>query len=166
MGATSSSNKVDHRISKGDEESIKLVMPMYYSEEAIELEEVCAAKFTWHLVLNDEAPEFLSRKRKAGFQYRSCVSFFYDSFYTRLFDVHPVCRPLFVRGTTSQGKFLVKMIGLALSELEHDDPLIFEKTLHHLANVHFERGVKAVECKFNVNVDDCYYIAMYLICFI
>ena len=154
MGAASSLNKDKDKdkdvkkIQRGDEESIKLVLPMYYSDEPIVLEEVCVAKFTWHLVLNDQSPVFLSRKSESGFHYQSCVSFFYDSFYTRLFDVHPVCRPLFLRGMTSQGKFLVKMIGLALSELEHDDPLIFEKTLHHLAHVHFERGVKAVECKF------------------
>jgi hypothetical protein len=45
----------------------------------------------------------------------------------------------------SQGKFLVKMISLALSELE--DRNKFEKNLVKLALMHYERGVKAVECK-------------------
>lgn len=43
----------------------------------------------------------------------------------------------------SQGKFLVKMISLSLSEANDADK--FERTLVKLAEVHNERGVKAVE---------------------
>ena len=45
----------------------------------------------------------------------------------------------------SQGTFLVKMISLALSALE--DPEKFDTSLMKLAEVHYYRGVKSVECK-------------------
>ena len=62
-----------------------------------------------------------------------------------MFDLHPMSRSLFKNGMQSQGTFLVKMISLALSEL--DDPNKFDTTLIKLAEVHYFRGVKAVECK-------------------
>ena len=55
-------------------------------------------------------------------------------------------RSLFRNGMQSQGTFLVKMISLALSEL--DDPNKFDVTLIKLAEVHYFRGVKSVECKY------------------
>ncbi len=57
-----------------------------------------------------------------------------------------MARYLFKSGMRSQGKFLVQMISLSLSELA--DPAKFDKTLTKLAEVHYERGVKAVECKY------------------
>ena len=74
-----------------------------------------------------------------------CERHDYDSFYTRLFDIHPMSRYLFKNGMKSQGKFLVQMISLALSELS--DPAKFDRTLTKLAEVHYHRGVRAVECK-------------------
>ena len=143
----SSTNKSKHSLNRSAAEVVRLMMPVYYTTENITYEDRKLAKATWNLVVNDTSPEYLARKGKADFHCQCCVSFFYDTFYTRLFDVHPICRPLFMHGMKSQGKFLVKMIGLALSELENENPQIFEKTLHHLAKVHYERGVKAVECK-------------------
>jgi len=73
------------------------------------------------------------------------VTFFYDQFYVRLFDIHPICRHLFRRGMKNQGTFLFKMMSLALSELEN--PKLFYETMHMLVKTHHARGVKAVECK-------------------
>lgn len=100
---------------------------------------------SWNLILDDQSPVFRERKGKPDFPYQSCVTFFYDTFYTRLFDIHPTCRHMFKSGMRAQGKFLVKMISLALSEL--DDPEQFDKNLVKLAEIHYERGVKSVECK-------------------
>jgi hypothetical protein len=52
---------------------------------------------------------------------------------------------MFKSGLKSQGKFLVKMVSLALSLINKDDEFI--ETMRKLAEVHNERGVKAVECK-------------------
>jgi len=64
-------------------------------------------------------------------------------FYARLFDIHPLCEPMFKHGIKAQGKFLVKMISLSLSLL--DDLKQFEDTMVNLANAHNKRGVRANE---------------------
>lgn len=101
---------------------------------------------------------------------------FYDTFYQRLFDVHPVSyfpfnlsslqlfafffhlkfpnvsyvmkmsRSMFKSGLKTQGKFLVKMISLCLSEIT--ETAKFTKTLEKLTEAHNTRGVKSIECKF------------------
>ena len=66
---------------------------------------------------------------------------FYDAFYSRLFDVHPMCRGMFKN--EAQGKFFVKMVSLSVSLL--DDKESFTKALVKLTETHNERGVKAIE---------------------
>lgn len=84
--------------------------------------------------------------------------FFYDTFYHRLFDVHPMCRSMFKSGLKTQGKFLVKMISLCLSEI-NSDPQKFNQTLVNLTEVHNTRGVKSIECQY-------YYAFLFLLYFI
>ena len=134
-------------LKKNEKEIIRLMMPVYYSPEDINPTERKLAQDAWQLILDDKSPAFLAQRGTPGFEYQSCVTFFYDSFYTRLFDIHPLSRQLFKNGMKSQGKFLVKMISLALSEL--DDPHKFDLTLIKLAEIHYQRGVKSVECKYN-----------------
>lgn len=144
--STAKDNKTTvSNLAKSEKEIVKLMMPVYYNPEPITKDERKLAFETFQLVLDDKSPEFLARKGKPDFHYSTCVTFFYDSFYTRLFDIHPMCKHLFKSGMRSQGKFLVKMISLALSEL--DDPSQFDKNLVKLAEIHYHRGVKAVECK-------------------
>lgn len=132
-------------LQKNEREVVKLMMPVYYSSTDVTVEERKLASDSWDLILNEKSPEFLAKRGQADFQYQSCVTFFYDSFYFRLFDIHPMCRGLFKSGMKSQGKFLVKMISLALSELDAAEK--FDKNLTKLAEVHYQRGVKTVECK-------------------
>lgn len=82
---------------------------------------------------------------KTGDTGPTAVMTFYELFYSRLFDVHPLAKMLFKRGLKSQGKFLVRMITLALTPIEEVDK--FEKIFSKLAETHSEMGVKAVECK-------------------
>lgn len=144
-GAASTPAKVQHKLKKSEEEVIRLMMPVYYNSTSIDAAERKLAQDSWNLILDDKSPLFKERKGKPDFPYQSCVTFFYDTFYTRLFDIHPTCRHMFKNGMRSQGKFLVKMISLALSEL--DDPEKFDRNLVKLAEIHYERGVKSVECK-------------------
>ena len=131
---------------RNEQEMIRFMMPVYYIPETLTSDELQDAKMAWELILHDQSPQYLKRKsEEPNFPYNCCVTFFYDSFYARLFDMHPTCRPMFKNGMKAQGRFLVKMITLALSE--YDDPEKFEQTLVKLAEVHYHRGVKAVECK-------------------
>ena len=134
------------KLKKSEEEMVRFMLPVYYVDEEITKEEIKAASDTWDSILNDKAPEYLRRKaEEENFPYNCCVTFFYDSYYTRLFDIHPTCRPLFKSGMKAQGRFLVKMISFSLSEF--DNPEKFEKALIKLTEVHYHRGVRAVECK-------------------
>lgn len=122
------------------------MMPVYFCDDPVTLQEMSIAKLTWNMILLNESPVFIHRKSTEPperFHYDSCVAFFYDTFYLRLFDVHPLCKPMFQGGLKSRGKFLVKMIGLAVSIL--DEPAKFEETLIKLGDAHNKRGVKAIE---------------------
>lgn len=131
-------------LAKTEEEIVRLMMPVYYNEEPIVQEELDIAHNSWKQILNNTSPEFLLKRKDKSFTFPTCIMYFYSSFYDRLFDIHPLAKNLF-RDMRSQGKFLVKMISLALSE--KSDPVKYEKTLAKLAEIHNERGVKAVECK-------------------
>ena len=147
MGGAASSKNVVH-LDQSQAAVVKLMLPLYYTHENITIADRSLASSSWDMILNDTSPEFLSKKGTLNFPYTSAVVFFYDSFYLRLFDVHPMARALFKSGMKSQGRFLVQMISLALSE--HENPEKFEKTLIKLAEVHNIRGVKAIECECEI----------------
>ena len=142
-GSTSASTTKNSNLQRTQNEIVHLMMPLYYNKKLLTPHERELAVKSWNLIVTDTAPGFLAKKGKKNFLYHSSVTFFYDTFYSRLFDIHPMCKQLFKSGMRSQGTFLVKMISLALSELE--DPAKFDNTLKRLAEVHYERGVKAME---------------------
>lgn len=125
-------------------EVIQYMMPVYYIHDAqVTVEEIQLARHTWKLIISDQCPNYLVVCQNIDFEHPSCISWFYFMFYNRLFDVHPMCRPLFTSGIITQGKSLVKMISLTLSQL--DDHIKFQQITEKLAYRHCERGVKAVE---------------------
>lgn len=97
------------------------------------------------MILSNTSEYFLSMQGKPGFEQPTCISLFYDCFYARLFDVHPLSKPMFSAGLKVQGKFLVKMMSLTLNIADQDAK--FDETMVRLAEVHNDRGVKAIECK-------------------
>lgn len=126
---------------------VRLMMPVYYSVDPISPEEYEAAHKCWSMIMANTAPGFLLLRKGSvefGRKYTTSIMYFSECFYARLFDVHPMARSMF-RDMKSQGTFLVKMISLSLSEMA--DVGKYERTLQKLAEVHNERGVKAVECK-------------------
>ena len=111
-------------------------------------QELALAASCWNLILNDKSDYFTNvLRKKPDFKYTSCIAYFYDIFYQRLFDVHPMSRSLFKRGIKSQGKFLMRLITLALSEIKDDQK--WNQSFRKLAEMHNDIGVKAIECEFN-----------------
>jgi len=142
MGSGSSTDTAQAKaLGKKDNEIVGLMMPIYYTAEEMLPEQRKIASDSWNLILNDTIPDVDERKKNDP-EFTS-VTFFYDSFYARLFDIHPMSRELFKSGMKAQGKFLVSMITLSLSEL--DNPEKFNTALVKLAEVHYHRGVKASE---------------------
>ena len=141
MGASSSVPYMDGKL----DAIVSVMMPVYYVHNAVvTVEEIELAKDCWSLIVEDKSAEFLVKKKEdPSFHYYSCISWFFSSFYDRLFDVHPLCKPLFKGGLQTQGKFLVKMISITLGQLSNPDE--FKNTMKGLTIRHCERGVKATE---------------------
>jgi hypothetical protein len=146
MGVEHSSNPSSLLNKEKEAEIVSHMMPAYFTNEKITSEEYEKTKISWNLILNNTAANYLLLKQDKSFESSSCISFFYDSFYLRLFELHPASRGLFTKGIKCQGTFLVQMISLALSEF--NNAVKIRNTLIKLADVHNERGVKAIECEF------------------
>lgn len=144
-GQTSKVYDLNERLNASDEEIVKLMLPVYYTDLEVTEADAALVKQTWDEILHDKAPNFLNGKAEEGviFPHLSCISMFFEAFYARLFDVNPSCRPLFISGLKVQGKFLVKMISLAISLL--DDEVKFQQKMESLADAHNNRGIKAIE---------------------
>lgn len=144
-GTNSTANKNKVTMSDGTKDIVKLMMPVYYNDSPITKDEHGAAAAVWQMILSNSAPAFLEQRKASQEFYRrftTSIMYFSHCFYSRLFNIHPMARDLF-KDMKSQGKFLVKMISLSLSEMS--DATKFEQTLMKLAEIHNERGVKAVE---------------------
>jgi len=97
---------------------VRLILPLYYSEGEILQEEVDRAQSGWDDILNDTSPEYLRQKSldpRFVEEHPSCASWFFTTFYMRLFDIHPAAKPMFKAGLKTQGKFLVQLMTLALT---------------------------------------------------
>jgi hypothetical protein len=133
-------------LKRDQKDIVNLMMPVYFDDSAITDEECRLAGECWGMILNEKSVFFTEVLRKTpDFKYTQCITYFFDLFYQRLFLVHPMARSLFKRGIKSQGKFLVRLITLALSEIRDD--VKWNKSFTKLAEMHNEIGVKAIECK-------------------
>ena len=86
-----------------------------------------------------------ARAKDPSFEYGTCLAWFYDSFYQRLFAVHPSCRSLFKGDLQVQGRALVRMISVCLQQLKAEDPAQLTVALQKLAQAHAARGVVSNE---------------------
>lgn len=125
------------------EDSIRLIMPVYYTEAAPTPYEIDLALHSFNHIRDDTSTRYFEMKADPKFLYDSCLEWFYHSFYERLFDVQPQTRVLFSKIGTSQGHGLAMLINVSLRQLKKPDE--FRESMKDLAKQHFERNVKAVE---------------------
>mmetsp|Transcript_417 Transcript_417/g.706 ORF Transcript_417/g.706 Transcript_417/m.706 type:complete len:226 (-) Transcript_417:1614-2291(-) len=133
---------------RSDEEIINLVMPLYHTNEPLTSEELAAAVKAWKMIMNDKSQHFKDIKKKfkdmgEEYEHSNCMELFYHTFYTRLFDVHPISKTLFHRSINKQGTFFVRFISMAI-DLMKDEEKWF-KNFKNLTDIHNKMGVKAVE---------------------
>lgn len=123
-----------------------LVMPIYYTSEALSVDERESALVAWKMISSNKAPNYLAQKQAdPSFPYTLCSEFFYDIFFGRLNDVHPGAQGLFSKSGQRMRQYFLASITMILSLM--DDVGKFTRTLQHLAQVHNKIGVKAIECK-------------------
>jgi hypothetical protein len=72
------------------EEVLSLLLPVYYVDDPPTPADLELAKDTWKQIVENRSEHFLNKMGEPGFSQSSCISLFYDAFYSRLFDIHPV----------------------------------------------------------------------------
>jgi hypothetical protein len=87
--AITSHSDVTH-IGRNENMIVSIMMPVYYTEDALSKEELDGATACWQSILDDTAAQFLSQRCNPGFEYSTAMTFFFDTFYNRFFDIHPV----------------------------------------------------------------------------
>ena len=125
-GATSSC------YSHGDVPTLEQTLPNYHVKNVeVSDNDIKIAKESWDLIMNNESPEFQRLKSlesldenstHSGASLRikkevvpsSCLTWFYDSFYSHLFKIHPSCKSMFRGSLKAQGKVLCKIIGISI----------------------------------------------------
>lgn len=127
-----------------EEELTDLMMPPYYIKDVVvDDDDIILARISWRMIIEGSSPAFNAIKSTPEFECSSCLTWFYDSFYKRLFDVNPSARPLFKNNIQSQGRVLMGIISTALNQLR--DPDSFAVMLVSLAHVHSKRGVRGMQ---------------------
>lgn len=79
-----------HEMKRSEADLVRLMLPIYYTSDPVTNEDLEVAKSVWNMILDDTGPKYLQLKSMNAELYSSCVMMFYDNFYQRLFDVHPV----------------------------------------------------------------------------
>ena len=116
--------------------TIEQSLPAYHIKNVVVSDEdLVAAKASWDMIMNDLSPEYI-RLKAADTEHLipgSCLTWFYDSFYSRLFEIHPGCKHMFRGSLKAQGKVLCKIIGISIGL--RDDPVHIGKVLMTIAKV-------------------------------
>jgi hypothetical protein len=124
---------------------IRLLMPMYFTMQPLQQDELNAANHVWKLIVRNQCAHFNAIKAAHPEKnYQGVAEYLHTVFYERLFLVHPSCRSLFQRAVSKMN--LIPMISMFLTKLDQPDQL--RKSLLNLVNVHNKIGIKAVECKY------------------
>ena len=75
--------------------SVLHVLPHYYIKDAqLSSEECMLVRGSWANIVENR-PTHYKKQLAQGSLHVSCLNWFYDSFYDRLFDIHPSSRDLF-----------------------------------------------------------------------
>ena len=126
--------------------AIEKALPSYYIENVvITKEDMEGASASWQIIMNavDTVP-FLEAKKDPNFQYYSALTWFFDSFYGKFFELCPEARPLFVHITiSSQGRLLAGVISSALGLLRDKNQLY--KRLSAMTEKHSIKGAKSYQ---------------------
>ena len=103
-------------------EMINSFLPVFYDplSQLDEETDLKSARSLWKMIADNNAPGYVKMKETPGFDAPNAMHYFYVSFYERLFDVHPSCKPLVKKGITQQGRHLVTLISMALSQGTHN----------------------------------------------
>eukprot|EP01041_Mallomonas_annulata_P005455 gene5455-10968_t len=97
---------------------LKEVTPAYYAENVILTEvDIVHAKSVWMLIMagTNTVPFLKNRAANPDFPYSSSLTWFYDCFYGKFFELAPEAKPLFANvSMVAQGKLIASLISTML----------------------------------------------------
>eukprot|EP01041_Mallomonas_annulata_P013572 gene13572-28800_t len=126
-----------------DELTLLMMPPYYKSGVVVQETDIILGRVSWQKIADGSSQGFQDMKAIPGFNSPSCLTWFYDSFYNRLFDVNPSARPLFKTDMKSQGRVLMAIISTSLNMLRDTDS--FNTMLVNLTHSHSHRGVRGMQ---------------------
>ena len=130
---------------KGDlKATITALMPVYYLPETVTHADAAIVGKTWKTIQSNEAPG-----RDLMLPLTGCArdtdgaNLFKTLYFKRLFDVHPLSKPMFSAEAIASGKFIGALIDMCWRQLE--DGKQFRRRAVEIAQDHCRRGIKAIE---------------------
>lgn len=150
LSATPKHLEVQVNIQDKIDQIVQFVMPVFYTRIPFTEEESQEIARVWRMMMNNKSNHFHKVKADAlakgqDFPHEMCSDYFNYIFYTRLFDVHPDCRPLFKKPLNKQGSFFLRYFQMLVKDLQEDEQK-FVKSLEHLAFTHNKYGIQGMEC--------------------
>jgi len=122
----------------------QLAFPTYYVDNVvINHQDVSLTTNSWNILMNGGPTiPFTRNSQHHDFNYSTSLSWFFDIFYERFFDLCPETRLMFAHvSIVSQGKLLAGVISSSLTHLSDTDRL--KTRLLGMVKAHNGKGVKA-----------------------
>lgn len=146
MGATIS-NWCVHNHKREVDDRLHDVQPEYYIQNVIITDDdISKANASWDIIMSSkETIPFMERVAKRNddtFNYTSVLTWFYDVFYNRFFEICPDAQPLFHHvSMVNQGRLIAGVISSALYSLKN--PTKLKDKLTENTRRHNGKGIKS-----------------------
>jgi hemoglobin-like flavoprotein len=145
MGNKTSSNKTSNMTPR--ELHMKSIIPGYYIENCQPSEnDISVAKTAWDKIMAGEntKPFVIMKENDSTFEYSSSLTWFYDVFYSRFFELCPQAKPFFANTSMlAQGRLIAGVISSSLMALKEPEQL--RNRLTHMTVKHNGTGITAVK---------------------
>ena len=145
MGNSLNSNKASNMTPR--EVYMKSIIPSYYIENCKPSEnDILVAKTAWEKIMagDNTKPFLIMKENDSTFEYSSSLTWFYDIFYSRFFELCPQAKPFFANTSMlAQGRLIAGIISSALMALK--DPDQVRNRLTHMTVRHNGTGITAVK---------------------
>ena len=95
--------------------AIEQFMPLYYVQRSPTQQDIDAFQASWNCILLNRNTAFDAAFQSGLTTCESCLSWFYNVFYDRLFFVEPSCEATFKSAHFTQSKFLLQLVQVLIS---------------------------------------------------
>lgn len=133
-------------LSRVERTIMNLMIPIHYFTKTTILNnnEILMMQQCWKHIMHDTCPNYLHKKKyDIMFKYTSCITYFYDLFYDRMFIINTHCKTLFEAGLKLKIQIIINVISTILHIF--DDMAEFNTRIQCIANTHNKLGVDIID---------------------